>query len=138
MHVDDGPASEPAEVARPPAETLENARRSDRWVAGTKDRGNAWAWISVTFALVGVVAVAAIAAATAGLAPFDELPDRTVYVAFGSIPSVGILALVLGLTGRHGSRFRWVAWIGATLGAVLVLGAIAVTVILVTALRTLG
>lgn len=139
MHVDKGKIPEPAPVsAEPPGPAREAARRSDRWAAGDRGRGNAWAWVSVLLALLGIAAVATIAAATAGAAPFGDLPDRVAYVVFGSIPSLGVLALVLGLTGRHGFRLRWLAWTGATLGALLVVGALAVTVILVTALRTLG
>ncbi|HEX9122897.1 MAG TPA: hypothetical protein VF984_05995 [Actinomycetota bacterium] len=139
MDVDAKPTPDPSEDAAPPdAKAGVSPRRSDRWTAGAGAPGNPWAWISVTFALLGMVAAAVVAAATAGTAPLDRLPDRAAYVLFGSIPSLGVLALVIGLAGRNGSRLRWMAWIGLVLGAILTVGAVAVTVVLIAALRTLG
>jgi hypothetical protein len=129
-----GPVEAEADVAAEPAPS----RRSDRWEAGAPEGRNPWAWLSAVFGLLGVTAVVVVGMATSNRAPFEDLPDRAAYVLFAAVPSFGVLALMSGLTGRNGSRGRWLAWTGLVLGALLALGALAVTIVLITALRTLG
>ncbi|MFB3737772.1 MAG: hypothetical protein ACE14W_02260 [Candidatus Velamenicoccus archaeovorus] len=131
------PPAEPLAEDLPPAEGAV-PRRSDRWEAGPPAARNPWAWLSVASASLGVAAVVVVALATAERPPFEDLPDRAAYVLFGAVPSLGVLAFMTGLSGRHGAHRRWVAWTGIVVGALLALGAIAVTVVLLTALRTLG
>lgn len=135
MDVDAEPASRPLGDRSPDGPT---GRRSDRWAAGGRATRAVWAWLAIGFALSGAATVAVVAAATAGISPFDRLPDRWAYVLFGAVPSLGVLALVTGLAARHGPRWRWLGWVAAGIGGALVLGAIAVVVILSVTLRSLG
>ncbi len=93
---------------------------------------------SVLFALLGAASAGVIAAAAAHVPSVESLPDWAGYVAYGAVPSFGVLALFTGIAGRSRSRRRWMARIGIAVGALLVLAALVALVGLVNALRTLG
>lgn len=112
-------------------------RRSDRWAAPGVS-GNPWAVVSLVLALLGLVSVGVIAAATAGVRFLRSLPDQAGYALYGAVPSFGVLAFFTGLAGRRRTRRAWLAWIGLVLGSLLVVLGVAVVVILANAWRSLG
>ena len=109
------------------------ARPSDRSTEGR--RRAPWGWLSLAAGALGVGALGAVAALTATRGSGGSLPDWAGYALYGSVPSLGVLALACGMVGAPPGTRRWPAWIGATLGAVLVVAGLAAIAILLIALR---
>ena len=72
-----------------------------------------------------------IAAATAGSSLLAGLPDGVGYALAGAVPTFGGLAVALGAVGTRRERRRWVCWAAVVVGALEVLGALALIVVLV-------
>jgi hypothetical protein len=85
------------------------------------------------------LAAAGVIVAGASDAPFlDPLPGGVASAMYGSVAGFGLLALLAGLAGRNRPRRTWMAWTGAVVGALLLVFAAVVAVILLNALWTLG
>jgi hypothetical protein len=91
----------------------EASRRSDRWAA-------------------------MIVAGTSGAPFLDSLPDGMASALYGSVPGLGLLALLAGLAGRNRPRKAWMAWTGVIAGSLLLVFAAIVAVILLNAFLMLG
>jgi hypothetical protein len=87
--------------------------------------------------VLGLAAAGAIAAATAGASLLDEVPDAVGYALAGAVPTFGGLAVVLGAVGARRERRRWLCRVAMAVGALEVLGAVVVIVVLVSATRSL-
>ncbi|HEX9694673.1 MAG TPA: hypothetical protein VGA74_06680 [Actinomycetota bacterium] len=116
----------------------EASRRSDRWAATGDAAGNPWAVASVAFAALGLAAVGMIVAGTSGAPFLDSLPDGMASALYGSVPGLGLLALLAGLAGRNRPRKAWMAWTGVIAGSLLLVFAAIVAVILLNAFLMLG
>lgn len=100
------------------------------WVAAEHVR-NPWAIVSSIAALLGVACAGAVAGAAAELGRLADLSDDVAYGLFGAVPALGVIALATGLVGRHRRRLGWLAWLGLLLGALLVVAALTVVIVLV-------
>jgi len=95
-----------------------------------------WAWVSLVSALLGVGAVATIAASAADAGFLSSLPDWAGSVLYGAVPFFGLLAVFSGIAGRGRGLHGWVTRAGIALGCLLVVAALAAVVLLLNAFRT--
>jgi hypothetical protein len=113
--------------------------------AGARDRRNAsrasrdaWAWVSFFSALLGLGALAAIAASAFDAGFLNSVPDWAGALLYGTVPSLGLLAVFVGLIGGGWARGRWIARTGVLLGCLLVATALVAVALLLNAFRTAG
>jgi hypothetical protein len=109
-------------------------RRSDRWAGA---RTNPWAIAGLVCAVLGLAAVGVIATATADVSWLASLPDEAGYLLYGAVPSLGVLALALGVVAVGRGRARWLAVAAIVIGSLEVVVSIAAIVVLLNATRSL-
>ena len=111
------------------------ARRSDRWAVESRAPRNWWTPVAAVIVASGYGVAVVVAALARGSM---ELPDDTQIALVAMAPSLGVIGAILAFVGARRRTLTVFSWLVFALGVMLVVAALAVLAMIVSALTALG